>query len=225
MTIREMHELFRTLAQQVGMEAVRAILPNEVDRLLNLSIVAFIRNNLSKVANTQYRERIAIRSNTITPINALRTLYKVVKLGSIRVESQCKDLTLYNFDVDSDDIMVITDIATTYKDFTTLPYYCRFIEPEQYHILRNDFCNSPSYDSPIATMLSDDNQTMTFRMECGKGGYVPDEIQVGYIKQPNIVSFDNNVNCDLPEHTHSEIVANAAKIYLSAVSLTTKNIE
>lgn len=225
MTIKEMHKLFRTLSQQVGMEAVRAILPSEIDNLINQSIIGFVRNVLAKNANVQYRDRISIRANTIAPINALRTLYNVVKVGSVRVESQHNNLTIYNVDLNSKDLTVVTDVAVVYSDFNNVPFYCRFIEPEQYHLLRRDFCNAPSYDSPICSIISDDKSTMTFRVETGKGNYVPNEIQFGYIREPRVVSFDDNIDCDLPDHVHREIVTNASKVYLAAISLTSNNIQ
>lgn len=219
-----MHRLFRTLSQQVGMEAVRAILPEEIDRLLNQSIIGFVRSTLEKNANIQYRDRITIRENSIAPINALRTLYKVTTGVNIRVYIEDEKLNVYHVEVNSDEIMVVTNIAVSYINSDKTFYNCRFIEPEEYHQLRNDFCNSPSYNYPIVTMWNDDKRVMTFCFENGGKRHIPSQLQIGYIKHPNIVDITNNVNCDLPDHVHTDIVTNAAKVYLSAINLTTNKV-
>ena len=38
MTIQEMHQLFRVVGQQMGMQTIRAILPEEIDVFLNMAI-------------------------------------------------------------------------------------------------------------------------------------------------------------------------------------------
>ena len=38
MTIGEMHVMFRQLAQQMGMQTIRAILPSEIDACINVAV-------------------------------------------------------------------------------------------------------------------------------------------------------------------------------------------
>lgn len=76
MTIAEMHVDFRQYAQQMGMQNVRAILPEQIDILLNQSIMdtvnQLIRENIG-ITN----DRVVTDNSKIGQINAFRTLYDV----------------------------------------------------------------------------------------------------------------------------------------------------
>lgn len=76
MTIAEMHINFRQYAQQMGMQNVRAILPEQIDILLNQSITdtvnQLIRENIG-ITN----DRVVTDNSKIGQINAFRTLYDV----------------------------------------------------------------------------------------------------------------------------------------------------
>ena len=79
MTIAEMHVNFRQYAQQMGMQNVRAILPEQIDLLLNQSITdtvnQLIRENIG-VTN----DRVITDNSKIGQINAFRTLYDVIEV-------------------------------------------------------------------------------------------------------------------------------------------------
>lgn len=76
MTISEMHTYFRQYAQQMGMQNVRAILPEQIDMLLNTSISdtinQIIRENIGATS-----DRVVTDNSKIGSINALRSLYRV----------------------------------------------------------------------------------------------------------------------------------------------------
>jgi hypothetical protein len=76
MTISEMHVWFRQYAQQMGMQNVRAILPEQIDNLINTStrdtIDEVVRSNVGTTS-----DRIITDNAKLANINALRTLYKV----------------------------------------------------------------------------------------------------------------------------------------------------
>lgn len=76
MTISEMHTYFRQYAQQMGMQNVRAILPEQIDILLNTSISdtinQIIRENIGATS-----DRVVTDNSKIGSINALRSLYRV----------------------------------------------------------------------------------------------------------------------------------------------------
>lgn len=79
MNIAEMHVWFRQYAQQMGMQNVRAILPEQIDVLINTAI--------SDTVNQLVRENVGIRNDRVITdnskigqINALRSLYKVSEL-------------------------------------------------------------------------------------------------------------------------------------------------
>ena len=79
MTIAEMHVNFRQYAQQMGMQNVRAILPEQIDLLINQSITdtvnQLIRENIG-VTN----DRVITDNSKIGQINAFRTLYDVIEV-------------------------------------------------------------------------------------------------------------------------------------------------
>lgn len=74
MDITEMQKLFRQLAQQMGMQNVFAIRPEEIDMLLNTSISETV-NNITIQYLGKNRDN-NIEDNKLGLINALRTLHK-----------------------------------------------------------------------------------------------------------------------------------------------------
>lgn len=80
MNAAEMHIWFRQYAQQMGLQNVRAILPEQIDLVINTSISdtinQIVRENISLT-----NDRIITDNSKIGQINALRTLYKVKELN------------------------------------------------------------------------------------------------------------------------------------------------
>jgi len=99
MNAAEMHIWFRQYAQQMGLQNVRAILPEQIDLVINTSISdtinQIVRENISLT-----NDRIITDNSKIGQINALRTLYKVKELNITT------DLTTpATFDPDHQDII------------------------------------------------------------------------------------------------------------------------
>ena len=80
MTIQEMHQTFRVFAQQMGMQLVRAILPEEIDVYLNTAIVEKTREVILSNTVTAFSDRVSVQDNSISPINYIRTLYKIIEI-------------------------------------------------------------------------------------------------------------------------------------------------
>lgn len=75
MNIADMHMMFRQLAQQMGMQNVRAILPEQIDLLLNTAIIDVVDEIIKRnIASTN--DRVITDNSKIGQINALSTLYK-----------------------------------------------------------------------------------------------------------------------------------------------------
>ena len=75
MNIADMHIMFRQLAQQMGMQNVRAILPEQIDLLLNTAIIDVVNEIIKRnIASTN--DRVITDNSKIGQINALSTLYK-----------------------------------------------------------------------------------------------------------------------------------------------------
>lgn len=80
MTIEEMHVWFRQNAQQMGLQNVRAILPEQIDLLLNTSIYDTVNQIIQQNIGIT-NDRIITDNSKIGQINALRTLYKVAEVA------------------------------------------------------------------------------------------------------------------------------------------------
>ena len=80
MNITEMHVWFRQYAQQMGMQNVRAILPEQIDVLINTSISDIV-NQLVKENVGIRNDRVITDNSKIGQINALRSLYSVKELS------------------------------------------------------------------------------------------------------------------------------------------------
>ena len=76
MTAPEMHVMFRQYAQQMGMQNTRAILPEQIDLLINTSIMDSV-NEIIKQNIGITNDRVITDNSKIGQINALRSLYKV----------------------------------------------------------------------------------------------------------------------------------------------------
>lgn len=74
-----MHVMFRQYAQQMGMQNVRAILPEQIDLLLNTSIMDIVNQTIKENIGIT-NDRVITDNSKIGQINALRTLYKVKEI-------------------------------------------------------------------------------------------------------------------------------------------------
>ena len=81
MDIQEMHQMFRQYAQQMGMQNVRAILPEQIDLLINNSISDTINQVITQNIGVT-NDRVISDASKLNQVNALKSLYKVWK-GSI----------------------------------------------------------------------------------------------------------------------------------------------
>lgn len=81
MNIAEMHVWFRQYAQQMGLQNVRAILPEQIDLVINTSITDIVNQIITQNIGIT-NDRIITDNSKIGQINALRSLYKVLLIDS-----------------------------------------------------------------------------------------------------------------------------------------------
>lgn len=171
MNILEMHQYFRQCAQQMGMQNVRAILPEQIDILINMSI--------SDIVNQIVRENIGITSDRVITdnsklgnINALRSLYKVNEVDIktnfngggdnnghiVHIYTEYDDLKALGL-MYSDltkSYLFIVDLAINYyredKKFTTNYFPIRMIDDCYLADVLNDFILAPRFRSPVAVI-------------------------------------------------------------------------
>lgn len=246
MTIREMHVMFRQYAQQMGMQNVRAILPEQIDLLINNSISDVINQVITQNIGTT-NDRVITDNSKLNQINALKSLYKVwkgkVTLGTAKtnyiasyelpINAFKNDGTYNNDSLNSNSIsyIYIVDLSISYKkdsDFVSNIFPIRIIDDMYLADVVNDFILHPTFRSPVATVHDNtielyidkpDSSTPPFKFQ----GCDVNEIRLSYIAKPSQVKFledvsGTNVDCDLPEYLHVDIVKHAVELYRTALT-------
>ena len=247
-----MHQMFRQYAQQMGMQNVRAILPEQIDLLINNSISDTINQVITQNIGIT-NDRVISDASKLNQVNALKSLYKVWK-GSISAATvKGKEKTNYiisfqlpfnNFKTNgsyTDDnvsstaisFLYAVDLSINYKktDFVTNVFPVRIVDDQFVADVVNDFVLAPKMRSPVASIHDnlielyidkadskpENNQPFTFK------GVSINELRFSYIAKPAIVRFaedvdGTNVDCDLPEYMHVDIVKHAVELYQLAKS-------
>ena len=252
MDISEMHKMFRQYAQQMGMQNVRAILPEQIDLLINNSISDTINQVITQNIGIT-NDRVISDASKLNQVNALKSLYKVWKgsISAATVKGKEKtnyiisfQLPLNNFKTTgsyTDDnvsstaisFLYAVDLSINYKktDFVTNVFPVRIVDDQFVADVVNDFVLAPKMRSPVASIHDnlielyidkadskpENNQPFTFK------GVSINELRFSYIAKPAIVRFaedvdGTNVDCDLPEYMHVDIVKHAVELYQLAKS-------
>lgn len=252
MDISEMHKMFRQYAQQMGMQNVRAILPEQIDLLINNSISDTINQVITQNIGIT-NDRVISDASKLNQVNALKSLYKVWKGSISEATVKGKEKTNYiisfqlplnNFkaagsytddNVSSTAISFLyaVDLSINYKktDFVTNVFPVRIVDDQFVADVVNDFVLAPKMRSPVASIHDnlielyidkadakpEDGQAFTFK------GVSINELRFSYIAKPAIVRFaedvdGTNVDCDLPEYMHVDIVKHAVELYQLAKS-------
>lgn len=252
MDIQEMHQMFRQYAQQMGMQNVRAILPEQIDLLINNSISDTINQVITQNIGIT-NDRVISDASKLNQVNALKSLYKVWKGSIADATVKGKEKTSYiisfqlplnNFkttgtytddDVSSTAIsfLYVVDLSINYKktDFVTNIFPVRIVDDQFVADVVNDFVLAPKMRSPVASIHDNlielyidkadnkpnEREAFTFN------GVGINELRLSYIAKPAIVRFaedvdGTNVDCDLPEYMHVDIVKHAVELYQLAKS-------
>ena len=220
MDISQMHEMFRTVGQQVGMQDVRAILPESIDIFINIAIIEKARSIVMENTKTAFPNRVSIQNNFVSPINALRTLYR---RKEITITDIAKDVQLSQLD----NVFLYTSFAIRYNNNDS-EYKCRFIDGDKLEETLNDVLNGASWDYPICSMFNGENNSEYLKVFINSNSHTPNAIIIKYIANPAIVKFSKNaaecINCDLPDYLHSEIVELAVSKFFKSVAATSQAI-
>ena len=268
MDIREMHQMFRQYAQQMGMQNVRAILPEQIDLLINNSISDTINQVITQNIGIT-NDRVISDASKLNQVNALKSLYKVWKGSIADVTTKGKEKTSYiisfqlplgylkfkesgenvytneeqyvefkgeqrvtkNYSIIS--FLYVVDLSINYKktDFVTNIFPVRIVDDQFVADVVNDFVLAPKMRSPVASIH--DNLIELYidkadtKPENGQAfafnGVSINELRLSYIAKPAVVKFvedvnGTNVDCDLPEYMHVDIVKHAVELYQLAKS-------
>lgn len=251
-----MHVWFRQYAQQMGMQNVRAILPEQIDLLINSSITDTINQIITQNIGVT-NDRIITDNSKIGQINALRSLYKVKTVQAIPANSGTSSpatpfikgaethiLRIYadikNFDNGGSgstgvfDYLYLVDLAINYSDLitpTTSPkvltnyFPVRLIDDSYLADTLNDFVLRPRLRTPIAVLYNDQLDIYIDNLTDNKlpEGLNPYKLRVSYIAKPAIVAYRSDlggtdIDCNLPEYMHVDILKHAVDLYRIAIS-------
>ena len=246
MDIQEMHVMFRQYAQQMGMQNVRAILPEQIDLLINNSINDTINQIVTQNIGIT-NDRVITDNSKLNQVNALRSLYKVWK-GAITLPTPNTNYIAsynipllgflpggtYNSGNTTKDLAIqyiyIVDLSINYSkdNFTSNIFPIRIIDDMYLADVVNDFLLAPKLRSPVASIHDDNIELYIDKPDKGRTPYTFDgmsvkELRLSYIAKPAVVKFlddlgGTSVDCDLPEYLHVDIVKHAVELYRTAVT-------
>ena len=232
MDLNEMHVWFRQYAQQMGMQNVRAILPEQIDVLINTSISDYV-NELVRTNIGLTNDRVITDNAKLGQINALRTLmdsanleFDIDNTPFVRVNSPDWQFAYNGFINGIENMMYLVDLSIQY-DFDnteniTSWYPVRIIENMYLADTLQDFILKPRFRSPIATISGGD---LNLYIGEGPKGIIitPHILRVDFLKYPRKVQYrqdipgQTNVDCDLPDYMHVDILKHAVDLYRVAI--------
>lgn len=268
MTTAEMHQMFRNYAQQMGMQNVRAILPSQIDLLLNNSISDTVNQVIAQNIGTT-SDRVITDNSKLNQVNALKSLYRVWK-GKVTlptpktnyIASYILPLTqfciatadkntvkkgdaVYTSDTTSDgtpasiEYFFLVDLSIDYTktladgSFTTNIFPIRLVDDQYLADVVNDFVMAPNLRSPVATIHDNNIELYIDKPDSSSkstpskytfgDGLTVNEIRLSYIGKPGTVHFNEDiggedVDCELPESMHVDIVKHAVDLYRTALN-------
>ena len=91
-------------------------------------------------------------------------------------------------------------------------YPARMVQHDDVHTMIGDPFNKTKYSSPLTVMRGNHIDVYTDDL------FITDKIRITYIRKPAIVNLQTGLSCDLPDHTHEEIVRLAVASILEAIS-------
>lgn len=254
MNIQEMHVWFRQYAQQMGMQNVRAILPEQIDLLINSSITDTINQIITQNIGIT-NDRVITDNSKLGQINALRSLYNVILVNANPVSNTSEQnvanpfvrgeetqiftikADISNFNTDFK-YLYLVDLAINYKtkensgiiggnlnSIITNYFPVRLIDDAYLADTINDFVLKPRLRTPVAVIYN--NKLDIYIDDTVLSGLPnnlnPYKLRVSYIAKPAQVAYKQdlggtNVDCDLPEYMHVDILKHAVDLYRISIS-------
>ena len=82
-----------------------------------------------------------------------------------------------------------------------------YIQHDDLHGLIKDPFNRPGRNSMFGVFTHNAIELYTLSDSSTSAYLIPDSVKIKYLRTPLPMSFNNNISCELPQHTHEEIVA------------------
>ena len=270
--------MFSQYAQQMGMQNVRAILPEQIDLLLNTSIMDIVNQTIKENIGVT-NDRVITDNSKIGQINALRTLYKVREIEMSPAANPISESRAFAFSASDrntgrmttnfpklvepniiPNYMFLVDFSLNYKkvignlgyngknivnsyvaptfdeDGLETNYFpVRIIDDTYLADTLNDFILKNRLRSPIIVTYNSNtfdlyiDKFKKVTLENGDIRYVlennliPYKLRMSYIAKPAKVRYSEdldgeNVDCDLPDYQHVDVVKHAVDLFRIAIS-------
>lgn len=245
MTIREMHKRFRTIGQAKGLQLVRAVLPESIDEYLNAAMIEKCRSVILNNTSTQIQGKLTNSDNPMSPYNALRTLFREERFTPSK--NPTGEYYVVNRNHHKKEVLhylavaieyggrknIVTDKHEVKNDvlFSESPrrYPCRIIEPDKIYYILNDFCSAPSKEYPCCVIDSTNNPNRPIEFQLYTALNPIYQVYISWIDMPIMMFYDtsnsgNDVDCELPDYLHDEIVEMAVNKYFTSVGSTSKQV-
>jgi hypothetical protein len=242
MTIAEMHVWFRQYAQQMGMQNVRAILPEQIDNLINTSTLDTIDEVINRNVGTT-NDRIITDNAKIANVNALRTLYKVKTInilnGQKLTEYKNKPYIFGSGTLEETPLYYV-DFAIRYGDRAfdgdnvddieyTRWFPIRIVDDSYLADILNDWVLAPRLRTPAMVIYADDivgdskfelyvgENEETGIKDIAASKYLC-QIRCSYIKKPRQIAYlsdvgGTNIDSDLPVQLQIPMLKHAVDLY------------
>lgn len=229
-----MHEWYRQYAQQMGMQNVRVLLPEQIDLHINTSIYDTIKNIIAE--HITLTSRTVNENSKIGQINSLSTLYKETELefvDPVTIDGAYplnNAISLNSEDITANKALYICNIAVMHKytkdGSTKLTAWVpvRLIDATLLANCLQDPALAPSINYPIAITNNNTNLLFYFGKNPGTGNdrlkrtsLSPYRAKIGYIGLPTKVDYNKNISCDLPDSLHIDILKHAVDLNTIAI--------
>lgn len=197
MKVTEIHNQFVLLAQQMGMKTVRAILPEQIDDLINIETINYIKDIFSRKRN---RELDGISDNVIR-LSELSPLHTSVKLEPIK-----EDIMFgIGYKIDLNEYPLPMFYTSVYSFTGEKSYRCRLIDLDLVSETNNDYHSKSVVISPICYKTESNIEVIaTFTI---------DKVLVNYIKYPTPINIEEDITNELSDVAMQEVIKRAVNTY------------
>lgn len=199
MKITEIHDRFVLLAQQMGMKTVRAILPEQIDELINTESINYVRDIFSRKGNRELDgiSDNVIRLNELDPLLVSRHI-----VGARKTDITFGTGYRINITVFIPQIMYLVSVSSLTGEALAK---CRLIEIDYVPQTQNDYHSKSVVVSPICYKLEDGIEVI--------GNFDVTKFIVTYIKYPTLVNLETDTTNELSDIAMQKVIERAVNTY------------
>ncbi len=231
-----MHIWFRMYAQQMGMQNVRGILPEQIDLCINTSI--------SDITSELVRDSISFKKDKeatnpkLYQINNLRNLYKVEEKSlSTKGASGSEDKITYDSSVNKvtvpldSTIFYVLDFSIRYEFYkntdthhsnviATKYFPVRLVDDRSLSDTLNDAILAPRIEAPVGVLYNGNTLDIYFgnnpsnaNGRLNRTEVAAQYLRISYIETPAKVNIADSTDCNLIEALHVPVLKHAVSLY------------